>query len=142
MQRAQHQRGQGKKLLIVNTGLLMHLRLIVFALIVPKISLSYKMAQNECFTQGLCPCSQYNSVLTEITMDLYSLFAHILAQDEDEDPVDPIPTNDYNDFQPGCMIQWIVRRLLQALWWFNESNPVSSMVYRGEHPFLLSTPLT
>jgi len=81
----------------------MHLRLIVFALIVPKISLSYKMA--------LCPRSlsllQYKSVLTDITMDLYSLFAHVLAQDEDEDPVDSIPTNDNSDGQKAlfCMVQ-------------------------------------
>jgi len=47
---------------------------------------------------------QYHSVLLDITMDLYSLFAHVA---QDEDPVDSIPTNDDTEGRvpAGCMIQ-------------------------------------
>ena len=48
---------------------------------------------------------QYNSVLLDITMDLYSLFEEIFSQNED--PADPVPPNDevVGDYstQP-CMI--------------------------------------
>jgi len=48
---------------------------------------------------------QYNPVLLEITMSLYSLLAEILTQDED--PADSVPTNTNNevDTKPYCMIQ-------------------------------------
>ena len=46
---------------------------------------------------------QYNPVLLDTTMNLYSLLADILTQDKD--PADSVPTNDNVDTKPGCMIQ-------------------------------------
>jgi len=56
---------------------------------------------------------QYNPVLLDTTMNLYSLLADILTQDKD--PADSVPTNDNVDTKPGCMIQWIKCRFFDDI---------------------------